>query len=110
MPFTPPSRPPLRRPPPHVLALAAVLLALLWAQGPTLATVARRWATDPQYSHGYLVVVFAVYLAWTRREHFHTTAPESSYSQTTTRIGGSTLTFAAWPDRTRSCFGRRSPA
>jgi exosortase len=32
---------------------------LLWAYWPTLATLARRWGADPQYSHGYLVPVFA---------------------------------------------------
>src|SRR5207253_2157836 len=32
-------------------ALAASLLALLWAYWTTLAETARQWASDPQYSH-----------------------------------------------------------
>jgi exosortase len=62
-----------------VLAVVAVLAALLWAQWPTLAVLGRRWASDPQYSHAYLVVVFALYLAWSRREYFHGPALASSW-------------------------------
>src|SRR5437763_1239987 len=39
------------------LALAALMLCLLWAYWTTLATMAERWATDAQYSHGFLVPV-----------------------------------------------------
>jgi exosortase len=79
MPFTPPNLAVLRRPPPYALVLAAVAAALLWAQWPTLAVLTRRWATDPQYSHGYLVVLFAGYLAWTRRVHFLSPAATPSW-------------------------------
>src|SRR5581483_5817321 len=34
----------------------------------TLAEICWRWAHDPQYSHGYLVPGFALYLLWLRRE------------------------------------------
>src|SRR5205809_2712332 len=37
------------------------LSILLWAYWPTLSDVARKWS-DPQYSHGYLVPLFAVLL------------------------------------------------
>ncbi len=51
------------------LLIAAVLgLAAVWAYWPTLARMAGQWADDPQYSHGYLVPVFALYLLWLRRE------------------------------------------
>jgi exosortase len=43
---------------------------LLWAYWPTLAGIAEAWATNPQYSHGYLVPVFAVVLLWLRRQQF----------------------------------------
>lgn len=43
------------------------LLATLWAYGSTLAEIADRWNSDPQYSHGWLVPVFAVYLLYQRR-------------------------------------------
>lgn len=42
-------------------------VAALWSYWTTLAAVASRWADDPQYSHGYLVPVFALYLLWQRR-------------------------------------------
>jgi exosortase len=51
------------------LALLGVLTAsLLWAYWPTLADMVRRWSDYPQYSHGYLVPGFALYLLWHRRE------------------------------------------
>jgi exosortase len=44
--------------------LGGLLLACYWL---TLREVAHRWGTDPQYSHGYLVPLFAVVLLWLRR-------------------------------------------
>ncbi len=41
--------------------------SLLWAYGPILATMARRWSGDPRYSHGFLVPAFALYWLWTHR-------------------------------------------
>jgi hypothetical protein len=32
--------------------------------------MANRWAHEPQYSHGYLVPVFALFLLWHRREEY----------------------------------------
>jgi len=47
--------------------MAAVLSsALLWAYWPLLGDMAERWSTDPKYSHGYLVPVFAAWLLWRR--------------------------------------------
>jgi exosortase len=46
---------------------AGVLLALLlWSFWTTLSTMADRWAGDPQYSHGFLVPVFALVVLWFR--------------------------------------------
>ena len=47
---------------------AALLLALLWSYWPTLCAVEKRWSTDPQYSHGYLVPAFALLVLWRRRQ------------------------------------------
>ncbi len=47
--------------------LLAGLGASLWAFWTTLGEAAERWAHDPQYSHGYLVPVFAALLLWLRR-------------------------------------------
>jgi exosortase len=52
---------------------AAALFAFLsagwfWCYWPTLTLMADRWSRDPQYSHGFLVPVFAAVLLWSRRE------------------------------------------
>lgn len=41
--------------------------ALLWSCWPALMEMAGRWSSDPRYSHGYLVPVFAIGLLWRRR-------------------------------------------
>jgi exosortase len=48
--------------------MGAFLVAVVWSYWPVLADMARKWATDPQYSHAYLVPAFAGYLLWHRRE------------------------------------------
>jgi exosortase len=60
--------------PPRTLTPAAMLLlgafgiGLLWAYWPVFATMAGHWLNDPQYSHGILVPVFALFLLWWRRD------------------------------------------
>jgi exosortase len=50
-----------------ILALGTVfVLGLLWAYRPTLAEMVHRWSVDPQYSHGFLVPVFAGIILWVR--------------------------------------------
>jgi exosortase len=54
-----------------LLFAAGLLLgsaATVWAFWTTLGEAAQRWSHDPQYSHGYLVPVFAVLLLWLRRD------------------------------------------
>lgn len=59
----------LRSIPPAVGVVALLLLTLsLWAFWPTLADMATKWIDDPQYSHGYLVPLFALVLLWQRSE------------------------------------------
>lgn len=53
---------------PVFLATLLALTTLSWAYWGTFASIAERWATDPQYAHGFLVPVFAGYLLWRRRE------------------------------------------
>jgi exosortase len=48
----------------NLLGLGALLLWVYW---PTLEELFRRWSTDHQYSHGYLVPGFALVLLWLRR-------------------------------------------
>ena len=51
-------------------AVAAVVATgvAIWAYWPTLIEMAWRWGHDPQYSHGYLVPAFALYLLWAQRK------------------------------------------
>lgn len=51
-------------------ALTAFGAALAWAYGPTACAMIEKWSNDPQYSHGFLVPAFAVYLLWHRRALF----------------------------------------
>jgi len=50
-----------------LIAAAIAAAVALWAYWPTLLEMAWRWGHDPQYSHGYLVPVFALYLLWAGR-------------------------------------------
>jgi exosortase len=49
------------------LTVGSLALALLWSYWPTLNTMVERWWSDPQYSHGFLVPVFAAAVLWSRR-------------------------------------------
>jgi exosortase len=51
----------------RLVLLTAVAGSIAWAYWPTLCEIARKWMHDPQYSHGYFVPLFAVYLLWRRR-------------------------------------------
>jgi exosortase len=50
-----------------ILAGAGAVLGLLWVYWPTLGDLLGRWGSDSQYSHGFLVPAFSVYLLWSRR-------------------------------------------
>jgi exosortase len=53
------------------LAAAAALLAGgIWSYWPTLANLIETWSTVPDYSHGFLVVPFAILFLWVRRATF----------------------------------------
>jgi exosortase len=62
-----------------VAALAVLGASLVWAHWTTLTELARRWAHDPQYSHGYLVPGFAVALLWLRRDRLRKAACAPSW-------------------------------
>ena len=51
-----------------IVSFAAVAATLAWCYGSELATLAHRWWVNPDYIHGFLVIPFAGYLAWRRRE------------------------------------------
>ena len=49
-----------------LLPLAGLALCLAWVYWPSLTGLVHRWG-DAEYSHGYLVPVFSLYLLWSRR-------------------------------------------
>jgi exosortase len=49
------------------LLAAGLALTLGWVYWPTFGELLHRWTADAQYSHGYLVPAFALYLLWGRR-------------------------------------------
>ncbi len=55
---------------PRFLGPALLGAALAWAYWPVLVDLVRKWAQDPQYSHGFLVPVFSLVLLAMRREHW----------------------------------------
>jgi exosortase len=50
-----------------LLFAAALGIGCLWSYWPTLSGMAHCWATDPQYSHGFLVPIFALFVLAARR-------------------------------------------
>jgi len=47
-----------------LIALAGTIVFFYW---PTLMTLVHQWATVPDFSHGFLIPIFALYLLWRRR-------------------------------------------
>ena len=50
------------------VALGCVGTVVLWSYWSTFLALAHRWSNEPDYSHGFLVPVFAGYLLWVRRD------------------------------------------
>jgi exosortase len=53
----------------HVLAPLVLGGLIVWAYWPNIVEMTDRWFDDPQYSHGFVVPIFATYLLWFRRKH-----------------------------------------
>jgi exosortase len=47
--------------------LLALGISLAWVYWPTFVALAGAWETNSQYSHGFVVPIFAAYLLWRRR-------------------------------------------
>jgi exosortase len=56
--------------------MAVTLLVSYW---PTLVTMADRWWHEPQYSHGFLVPLFALAVLWFRRSRLDVAAIQPSW-------------------------------
>jgi exosortase len=80
-----------------IAALATVTAAVAWAYWSTLLELTRRWAQDPQYSHGWLVPLFAVVLLWFRRDYLADSGPKPTWWGLPLLAGGILLRFiGAW--------------
>lgn len=51
-----------------VLPVLLVSVCFLWAFGSTIAELVYIWRTNDQYSHGFLVPAFSLFLLWLRRD------------------------------------------
>src|SRR5262249_13711920 len=55
-----------------VVTVFGLMLTVSWAYWPTLVELARRWSTEPLYSHGYLIPGIGIVLLWLRRQELET--------------------------------------
>ena len=56
-----------------------ILVGLVcWLYAPILARLSHQWWTDPNFSHGFFVPVFAVYIVWQNREQLRVIPREPS--------------------------------
>ena len=53
---------------PLYLALGVLLVSLIWAFYPTMVKVVGAWIREGDYSHGWLVIPFVIYLLYSFRE------------------------------------------
>jgi exosortase len=63
----------------RTLALAGFAVACAWSYWPTLGTMAGKWSHDPQYAHGFLVPLFALFLLWRRRALLSGVRPQHNW-------------------------------
>ena len=50
-----------------ILVVGVLGTLLVWSFWPTLERLAERWSIDPQYSHGFLVPIFAAVILWLKK-------------------------------------------
>lgn len=86
------------------VCLAVPLAVLMWAYGATFVELARLWAENPSFSHGFLVLLFAIFLLWFRRGMVEATELRPSLlglpvlaSSVGMRLGGTYFSLA-WLD------------
>ena len=60
------------------MGLVVLAAVFLWAYWPTFVDLASIWSREPDYSHGFLVVPFAIGLLWLRRDELHSIARQFS--------------------------------
>jgi exosortase len=61
----------------QAVIVSALVIVCLWVYWGTLRQLVRTWWIDPQYSHGYLVPVFALALCYFRRDRLKNLQPSA---------------------------------
>src|SRR5436305_8084597 len=83
---------------------ALVGAVILWGYWSTLREISQKWQREPQYSHGYLVPLFALALLWLRRRSFDRQAFRGSWWGLSILVAAAGMRLAAgyygfdWPD------------
>jgi exosortase len=84
--------------------------AVLWACWPTFRLFVHLWWTNPQYSHGFLVIPFGIFLLWHRRSLFTPKLRNHAWIGAALLLTGCGLKLIggfyafAWPDRISVIF------
>lgn len=78
-----------------LLVTGLTLACLGWAYWLTLCAMAERWSTEAQYSHGFLVPVFALIILWFRRDRMPAALPAPNWWGVAWLAGGGLLRFLA---------------
>ena len=87
------------------VTVAVAVVVVAWTYWTTLAETAQIWAHEPQYSHGYLVPVFALALLWFRRDRLADATLNPSWWGVPLLISGiilravGTACYLVWFDR-----------
>jgi exosortase len=71
--------------------LAGLIVLTVVAYWSKLAVMSERWLSDPQYSHGYLVPLFAIGLLWLRKDLLKPNAFQPNWWGLPVLLGGITL-------------------
>src|SRR5260221_13918414 len=78
-----------------LLAPLAILTGILvFSYWTTFRGMEERWSVDPQYSHGYLVPLFAAFLLWSRRDRMNWSLAQPTWWGVGLLIMGSVLRLA----------------
>lgn len=58
-----------------LLVHAVFLIALIWSYWPVFGELVAKWSNDPEYSHGFLVIPFALFVLYQRRSKITPDSP-----------------------------------
>jgi len=77
-----------------IVPSALVCAAIVGVYFPVLSSLVRQWASDENYSHGFIIIPFAVYFAWQKRRALET-APAQPSNAGLLFVGASLLILLA---------------